>query len=188
MRRPLSGVKVAMLVANGFSQSDMIAAHKALLEAGANVRIVSSENGLVNGWEGESWGHHFAVDAPLGTALGADYSVLVIPGGQRSVEKLNLTAHTKRFISSFMGASKPVFVMDNALHILILTDNIKGRTVSGPATMQDVVTQAGGTWSGDAICVDGQLSTGPIDNNSRAAFIAAMMNQLAGGMTAEQAA
>lgn len=188
MRRPLSGVKVAMLVANGFTQSDMIAAQKALLEAGANVRVVSSENGLVNGWEGESWGHHFAVDAPLGTALAADYAVLVVPGGQRSIEKLNLTAHTKRFVSSFMNASKPVIVMDNALSILILTDNVKERIVSGPATMQDVITQAGGVWSDDAVCIDGQLITGPIDKDSRAAFISAVMNQLVNDMAADQAA
>ncbi len=188
MRRPLSGVKIAMLVANGFNQRDMIAAQKAFIEAGANVRVVSSENGLVNGWEGEGWGHHFAVDAPLGSALAADYSILVIPGGQRSVEKLNLTAHTKRFISSFMTASKPVIVMDNALHMLLLADNVRGRTVSGPAALSDTVIQAGGDWSGEPVCVDGQLVTGPIDNEGRAAFIAGMMDHILNGMAAVQAA
>jgi len=188
MRRPLQGVKVAMLVANGFSQSDMIAAQKALLEAGANVRVVSSENGLVNGWEGEGWGHHFAVDAPLGTALAADYSILVIPGGQRSMEKLNLTGHTKRFISSFMNANKPVIAMDTALHILILTDNIRERTVSGPETMRDLVLQAGGEWNSKPVCIDGQLMSGPIDNERRAAFISAMMNHVVDGVLAAQAA
>ena len=69
MNKPLLGVKAAMLVANGFSQQDMVAAQKALIQAGANVRVISPESGLVNGWEGEAWGHHFAVDAPLSSAL-----------------------------------------------------------------------------------------------------------------------
>ena len=161
MKKPLLGVKVAMLVANGFSQDDMVAAQKTLIEYGANVRVVSPENGLVNGWEGNIWGHHFAVDTPLATALAADYSVLVIPGGQRSLDKLNLTAHTKRFISSFMDASKPVIVMDDALHILMLTDNMRGRTVSGPEDMSDVVMQAGGAWSKKPVSIDTNLFSKP---------------------------
>ena len=188
MNKSLLGVKVAMLVANGFTQNDMIAAQKALIAAGANVRIVSPENGLVNGWEGQGWGHHFAIDAPLGTALGADYAMLVIPGGQRSVEKLNLTAHTKRFISSFMEAEKPVAVMDNALHILLLTDNIKGREVSGPESMGDVVMQAGGLWGIEAICQDGALLTGTVDAENRDAFVSAMLEHFTASKEAAKAA
>lgn len=175
MNKTLYGVKVALLAANGFSQDDMIAAQKAMIAAGANMRIVSPENGLVNGWDGVTWGHHFAVDAPLGTALGADYSVLVIPGGQRSVEKLNLTAHTKRFISSFLDAGKPIIIMDNALHILMLTGQMKDRTVSGPAELHDVVLQAGGNWSDDEICRDGGLMTGAVTAENRAHFISEMI-------------
>ncbi len=188
MDKSLLGMKVAMLLANGFSQDNMIAAQKALNEASANVRVVSPENGLVNGWDGQSWGHHFAVDTSLSTTLAADYSALVIPGGQRSIDKLNLTAHTKRFISSFMASSKPVIVMDDALHIMILTDNIKGRIVSGPANMRDVVMQAGGEWNNKAVYQDNALFTGAVDAQNRTVFISDMINHLSTSMVAKQAA
>lgn len=178
MSKPLSGVKVAMLVANGFSQDDMITTQKALIEAGANVRIVSPENGLVNSWDGQGWGHHFAVDAPLGTALSADYAVLVIPGGQRSMEKLNLTAHTKRFVTSFMDADKPVIAIGDALNILILTDNIKGRTVTGPQAMHDVILQAGAKWGDVPVTVDDQLLSGVISEDNKRGFVDAMLAHL----------
>lgn len=118
MSKPLSGVKVAILVANGFEEADMTATQRAMVAAGANARIVSPEPGLVNSWTGQAWGHHFAIDAALNSALGADFSMLVIPGGQRSIDKLKLTAHTKRFIGSFMAAQKPVAVWAGAMPIM----------------------------------------------------------------------
>lgn len=118
MSKPLSGVKIAILVANGFEEADMTATQRAMVAAGANARIVSSEPGLVNSWTGQAWGHHFAIDAALNNALGADFAMLVIPGGQRSADKLKLTAHTKRFIGSFMAAQKPVAIWGSAAQIM----------------------------------------------------------------------
>ncbi len=118
MSKPLSGVKIAILVANGFEEADMTATQRALAAAGAFAKIISPEPGLVNSWTGEAWGHHFAIDAQLNTALGADYAMLVIPGGTRSIDKLKLTAHTKRFIGSFMAAQKPVAIWSNAAQIM----------------------------------------------------------------------
>ncbi len=120
--KTLLGNKVAILAANGFDEADMIAAQRALAAAGATVRLVSSDNGLVNGWDGKGWGHNFPVDAALNTALGVDYDGLVIIGGQRSYDKLKLTAHTKRFIGSFMTAQKPVVAMGDAAEVLIEAD------------------------------------------------------------------
>ena len=114
MSRPLLGVKIAVLVANGFHENDLTAIQKPLIQAGANIRIISSEHGLVHSWNGDGWGHHYAIDANLGAALGSDYAMLVIPGGARSMEKLKLTAHTKRFIGNFLAASKPVAVCGEA--------------------------------------------------------------------------
>ena len=122
MSKPLSGVKVAILVANGFDEADMTATQRALAAAGAFAKIISSEPGLVNSWTGEAWGHHFAIDAQLNAALGADYGMLVIPGGTRSIDKLKLTAHTKRFIGSFMAAQKPVAVWGNAMQTMEYAD------------------------------------------------------------------
>lgn len=167
----LNDTKVAILVANGFCQKDYTETQRILREAGAHVRIISPESGLVSGWEGEGWGHHFAVDSSLSSSLGADYDVLVIPGGQRSLDKLKLTAHTKRFVSSFMQSGKPVVVCDDALHLMIITDNIKSRTVNGPESMSDVVMQAGGLWGDSTPCTDGNLFTGVVNEENRQSFL-----------------
>lgn len=178
MSKPLFNVKVAMLVASGFNQHDMTQAQRALLDAGANVRIISPDNGLVNGWEGTSWGHNFAVDSHISKALGADFGILVIPGGQRSVDKLKLTAHTKRFVSSFFAANKPVVVMNEGVAALCAAEVIQGRTVNGPEVLADFCMQHGAIWSDDFACEDRNLISGECTNEDRGEFIAEMVTFL----------
>lgn len=179
----LAGSKIAILVANGFTEQDKTEAQRALIEAGAVTKLVSPDAGLVNGWSGATWGHHYAVDAALSTALSADYDMLVIPGGQRSLDKLKLTAHTKRFINGFMAAEKPVVVYGDALHIMITTDNIRGRTVAGPAIMNDVVVQAGGHWAETPVHTENNLTTGSTDEDNRKTLVTAMVDFFAGYAT-----
>lgn len=123
MSKSLSSAKIAILAANGFSQQDFTETQKMLTAAGASLKVISPDQGLVNGWEGASWGHHFAVDQVLSTALGADFDMLVVPGGQRSLDKLQTTAHTRRFLNSFMAANKPVVLFPGAETLLVDTGN-----------------------------------------------------------------
>ncbi len=188
--KPLLGTKIAILAANGFNEQDLTVIQRALLDAGANMRICSPENGLVHSWNGEGWGHHYAIDSALGSALGADYAMLVIPGGTRSMDKLKLTAHTKRFISSFIAAGKPVAVCGDAINILVYTDNIRGRTVTGPDRLQDIVKQAGGQWSDDKMGYsDENLHTGVcLDETSRRAFAAKVVDSFISHAAVDKAA
>ena len=105
MQTPLSnslqGAKIAILVANGFNEQDLTSAQRILQGYGAYLRVISMDNGLVNSWNGTGWGLNFAADKMLNEALAADFSMLMVPGGRRSVDKLKLTAHTRRFINGF---------------------------------------------------------------------------------------
>lgn len=117
------GPKIAVLVANGFNENHFIKMQKTLNEMGYQSCLISMNQGLVNGWNEEeaSWGHNYAVDTQLNSALGVDYDGLVVPGGKRSLDKLKMTAHTRRFISSFMKMKKPVCVMADAYDIMVHT-------------------------------------------------------------------
>lgn len=146
--KTLLGNKVAILAAHGFDEADMIAAQRALVAAGATMRVVSSDNGLVNGWDGKGWGHNFPVDAQLNTALGVDYDGLVIVGGQRSHDKLKMTAHTKRFIGSFMMAQKPIVAMGDSAQVMMepeqrTQDNVLSNTEDRDALVKEMVAHLG---------------------------------------------
>lgn len=58
----LTGLKVAILVTDGFEQSERVEPRKALDQAGAETRIVSPKNGQVRGWQSAEWGDRFPLD------------------------------------------------------------------------------------------------------------------------------
>ena len=188
MRKDLLGYKAAFLVSGGFIQEDLIQSQKALSETGCSVHIISPDPGVVNGWDGQNWGHHYAVDAPLNQALGVDYDFVVVPGGQRSVDKLKLTAHTKRFLGSFLETDRPAVLMDDALRLIIYSGQVEGYRVSGPALLEAEITQAAGEWQGEGVCFDRQLMTGPVNSETRLNFVDMMVDHFKLSMKVEWAA
>jgi putative intracellular protease/amidase len=159
MDKPLAGKTVAILVANGFQEIDMTEPQRALLGAGAIPRVVSPEQGLVNGWHGKAWGHYFPVDANLSSALAADFDGLLVPGGERGIDKLAGTPHTTRFIRGFMDGGKPVAAIGRALQLLAEAERLAGRTVSADEDLAETLQQAGATAADDPVTVEGNLLT-----------------------------
>lgn len=184
MQKPLTGMKAAILVANGFNETEMTMFQRGMMEAGAYPRIISVENSLANGWQGTSWGHYFAVDCQLADALSADYDVLVIPGGQRSLDKLKLTAHTRRFIGGFIAAMKPVMLVGDAGLLLAYTGQADGLMMHGPAEIKETMTAAGAIWSEDSPTIHRNImSAVATETQGLADLVQTLVN-----MVAEQAA
>lgn len=178
MIKALQSRKIAVIMSNGFNESEFLSIQRAMIEQGAALRIVSMDSGLVNGWDGKGWGHNFAVDAQLNTALGIDYDALIIPGGQRSIDKLKLTAHSRRFIGSFLAAMKPVVCMGDAVQLLAHTDHLSGRTISGPLEKKGVVEAAGGVYAEEVLVLDQSLMSGHVDSENIAAFVQAAVDMV----------
>jgi len=114
----LQGQKIAFLVANGFREQDLVETQRHLQRAGADTKIVSMDAGLVGSLNESGWGLNFAVDQTLNTSLAADFAGIIIPGGDKSIQKLQLTAHTRRFVRGFYDMRKPVCFVRDALDLL----------------------------------------------------------------------
>ena len=191
MQKALINHKVAILISNGFEQKSMIEAQKLLQDMGANVRVVSPEHGIVTGRDNQNWGHNFAVDQALNTALGADYDVLVIPGGRKSHDKLALTAHSRRFISSFMDAEKPVILIDDAPYLPLILDCMKDKTFAVSVTMQDFVARYGAKWCGETVNTDANVMSGMLSTDQESfgrAMVSFLMDRLVNFDASKQAA
>ncbi len=159
MDKPLMGHKIAILVANGFDETDMTHAQRKLASLGASLKIISTENGLVNSWTGTSWGHHFPTDGSVSTVLAADFDGLYVPGGKRSVDKLKDNAHVRRIARSFFDAGKPMVLMGCAVELLANAERASGCTVTGDATSEKIMTDAGATWTNDTPSIHSFLAT-----------------------------
>jgi protease I len=165
MEKRLMGKRIVVLVANGFDETDFSLTQRLLATEGAQAKIVSTENGLVNSWrteEGQTmgkWGHHFPVDASVSTVLAADYDGLLIVGGSRSIDKLKDNAHAKRIMRGFMDAGKPAMLLGEAVQMLAVAERAKGYTVTGSETLEKTLVDAGATWVNEAVVEDGHLVT-----------------------------
>lgn len=170
MDQPLAGKSIAILVANGFEELEMTEPQRALLKTGATLRTISPEQGLVNGWHGKSWGHYFPVDKQVGEVLGADYDMLLLPGGERSVTKLQQSAHTRRIVGHFLDAGKPIAAIDQGIQLLAIPGKLKGRTLAAPEAVRAELEAAGGNISDEALVVDNVTITA-LGHDELAAFV-----------------
>lgn len=120
MNHTLAGQKVLILASSGVEESSMSSLQRDLLKAGAVIKTVATEPGLVNSWNGtaSTWGLYFPVDIQISQALGADFDILVVPNGSRSIQKLAANPHAERIVSSFVMSKKPMGFLSDAIDLL----------------------------------------------------------------------
>src|SRR6202000_1437365 len=102
----LDGVKVAILVTDGFEQVELEEPRKALEEAGADTKVVAPKEGQVRGWEFTEWGDKVKVDASLEQARLEQFDALLLPGGVINPDKLRVEPKAVQFVKAFFDAGK----------------------------------------------------------------------------------
>ncbi|MDP9173922.1 MAG: type 1 glutamine amidotransferase [Planctomycetota bacterium] len=158
MSEQLIGKKIAILVADGFEQVELIAPRQALREAGAETEIVSSAL-RVKGWKETEWGDEFKVDKNLSAVSAEDYDGLLLPGGVMNPDKLRRDNHAVDFIRSFFLAGKPVAAICHAPWTLIEADVVRGRKMTSFDSLRTDLENAGADWVDEEVVVDNGLVT-----------------------------
>jgi len=150
----LSGKRVAILVAEGFEQSEMVGPRKALEEAGAKTEIVSPAEDEVQGWNHFDKGDWFKVDVALQAANAADYDALVLPGGVANPDQLRANPKAVQFVKQFVESGKPVGVICHGPWTLIEAGAVKGRTLTSWPSLKTDLTNAGARWVDQEVVTD----------------------------------
>ena len=102
----LEGKKVALLVSDGFEESELLEPRKAIEEAGGTAVVVSTATDTVRAWKDKDWGTRVDVELPLARANPDDFDALVLPGGQMNPDNLRLEEQAIEFIRRFNKAKK----------------------------------------------------------------------------------
>lgn len=153
----LEGMKVAVLVTDGFEQSELVEPRRALREAGARSMIVSPRKSEVQGWIHFDKGDRFKVDVSLDAASSEDFDALVLPGGVANPDQLRMQPKAIEFVKGFVEAGKPIAAICHGLWTLIDADAVRGRTItSWPSLKQDLLN-AGAKWVDREVVVDNGL-------------------------------
>lgn len=159
--KPLLGKKVAILATNGFEQSELTSPRHALLNAGAEVDIVSQRAGEITGWSGKNWADEVKVDKTLDEVKAEYYDALVLPGGLINPDTLRQDASAIRFIRGFFSdsANKPVAAICHGPWLLAEAGVLKGRKVTSYGSISTDLKNAGARWVDEAVVVDNGLVT-----------------------------
>jgi len=160
-RTPLKGKKIAILATDGFEQSELFSPRDALLNAGAEIEIVSIKEGQITGWNEDKWGEKVLVDKLVTNTNSADYDALMLPGGLFNPDSLRQDKHAKAFIDGFFGAekNKPVAAICHAPWLLAEINKLRDRTITSFPSIKSDLMNAGANWVNEEVCVDRGLVT-----------------------------
>jgi protease I len=155
----LQGKKVAILVADGFEQVELLEPKKALDDAGAKTEIVSPANGKVKGWNLKEWGKEVPVDTPLDSANGDSYDALLLPGGVMNPDHLRMNPKAVEFVKKFVQSDKPIAAICHGPWTLIEADAVRGRTITSWPSLKTDLRNAGANWVDRESARDGRFVT-----------------------------
>lgn len=155
----VKGLKVAILVADGFEQSELAEPRKALNEAGAQTYLISPVRGKVRGWKDKNWGDEFPVDRELSQVNPEDFDALLLPGGLANPDTLRMNEQAIAFIRHFVENEKPIAAICHGPWTLIEADGVYERIVTSYPSIKSDLINAGATWVDQEVITDGNLVT-----------------------------
>ena len=153
----LKGLKIAILVTDGFEQVELTEPRKALDQAGAETRVVSPKKDQVRGWNHTEWGNALPVDVPLESAQPQDFEALLLPGGVINPDKLRMKPKAVSFVKSFFDAGKPVAAICHGPWTIIEAGVARGKRIASWPSLKTDLRNAGAEWVDEEAVVDGKL-------------------------------
>jgi protease I len=176
----LNGKKVAILATDGVEQVELIEPRKAVENEGADVTLVSLEEGEFQGFDHLDKGQTFTADKAVKDVSATDFDALLLPGGVANPDFLRSDEDAIGFVRDFFQSGKPIGVICHGPWTLVEADVVKGRTITSWPSLQTDIRNAGGNWVDEEVVVDEGLvsSRKPAD---LPAFCAKVVEEFAEG-------
>lgn len=176
----VEGKRIAALIGDGFEESELMEPRRALEEAGAIVTIVGVDEKArqkIRGKRGLDDGASSKAEELVGDCTAEDFDALLIPGGA-SPDHIRTNKEVQRFVREFDAAKKPMFVICHGPQVLISAQIVRGRQLTGYASIADDIRNAGGLYRDQPVVQDSNWVTSrePADLSH---FNRAMLEKLA---------
>ena len=150
---------MAILVTDGFEQSELLEPRKALDEAGATTQVVSPAGKKMKGWNHKDWGNEVPVDVPLDSAKAEEFDALLLPGGVMNPDQLRMNPKAVEFVKQLHGRrqagggdlSRPVDADRGGA--------VRGRTMTSWPSLKTDLKNAGANWVDKEVVNDQGLVT-----------------------------
>ncbi|HEY9600106.1 MAG TPA: type 1 glutamine amidotransferase domain-containing protein [Allocoleopsis sp.] len=155
----LSNLRVAVLATDGFEEAELTEPVRALKEAGATVKILSTKQGQIQAFRHHDKSIMVDVDRLLDEAHPEEYDAVLLPGGALNGDTLRIEPKVQSFLRQIQQEGKPIAAICHAPWELVSANLVKGRTLTSYYTIQDDIRNAGGNWVDREVVVDGNWVT-----------------------------
>ena len=152
----LDGMKVAVLVTDGYEPSELTEPIRALREAGAETMIISDHAGQI---KGKTDADTADVDLTLDAARPEDFGALMLPGGVKNPDTMRQNEAGVAFVRHFADAGKPIAAICHAPWMLVEADVVRGRRVTSYPSLKTDLRNAGAEWVDEEVVTDRGLVT-----------------------------
>jgi protease I len=187
MANELTGKRIAFLAADMFEEVELAKPWKALEQAGAELELVSLDEGEIQGFNHYDKDGSYKVDKTVEEVMASDYDGLVLPGGVGNPDNLRQNENAVRFVRDFFEQGKPVGAICHAPWTLVEAGVVRGRTLTSFPSLQTDIRNAGGNWVDEEVHVDNGLVTSRKPDDIPA-FNKKLIEEFAEGRHAKQAA
>jgi deglycase len=187
MAEELKGKRIAFLATDMVEQVELTEPWKALEQAGAELELVSLEDGEIQGFNHYDKADTFKVDKTVEEANASDYDGLVLPGGVGNPDTLRADENAVGFVRDFFEQGKPVGAICHAPWLLVEAGVVRDRPLTSFPSLQTDIRNAGGKWVDEQVVVDSGLVTSRKPDDLPA-FNAKLLEEFAEGRHEEQAA
>jgi protease I len=173
----LDGLKVAVLVTDGYEPSELTEPVRALREAGAKPTIVSDHDGQI---KGKTDADTATVDLTLDATRPDDFDALILPGGVKNPDTMRQNERGVAFVRHFFDAGKPIAAICHAPWLLVEADIVRGRRVTSYPSLKTDLRNAGAEWIDAEVITDQGIVTSRSPKDLRA-FNAKMLEEFGEG-------
>ncbi|MDQ2679728.1 MAG: type 1 glutamine amidotransferase [Candidatus Eremiobacteraeota bacterium] len=176
----VEGKRIAALLGDGFEESELLEPRRALEEAGAIVTIVGIDEKSrtkIRGKRGLDEGQSVKAEELVVDCTAEDFDAVLIPGGM-SPDHIRMNKEVQRLVREFDVAKKPMFVICHGPQVLISAQVVRGRQLTGYASIADDIRNAGGLYRDQPVVQDGNWVTSR-DPGDLAQFNRAILEKLA---------
>ena len=147
-------MRVLVISADAFEDSELTVPVKALKDAGVEIDIASLQAGPIRGKKGTEVTANLAV----AEADAAAYDMLLLPGG-KAPSRLRDSAQVQALVHAFLSDAKPIAAICHGPQILISAGVVKGRTMTSYASVGPELEEAGAHYVDQMVVTDSNFIT-----------------------------
>lgn len=144
----VEGKRIAALIGDGYEELDLNEPRRALEEAGAVVTIVGVDEKSrtkIRAKRGLDDGGTTKAEELVEDCTAEDFDALLIPGGT-SPDRVRTNKEAQRFAREMDAAKKPIFSIGHGAQVLISSQLVRSRQITGAHSIADDIRNAGGLY------------------------------------------